>query len=208
MSSIFKVLCTQILCSITLHSEQWCLPLGSQEFLQPAVRPQFTMAQQLLRSYQSHFYRNVLGAGTTDTEVCTRVCARLWSKSGEISSCLTQSRRVFDGLKKSVSPCYWFIHAFYSNILVAPPLGFQSRGSWCTELESPAAPTSHRPPNFRMRLHQAAFIRLYTQQQPNYTAVSSCAWNNLDQWCDLFTNTIQFKCFRHYVKAKWIVYRN
>ena len=75
--TIFKAFCTQRLCSITLHSKQWCLPPGSQEFLQPAARPQFTMAQHLFRSYHSHFYRNVVGADTTDTEVCTRVCARL-----------------------------------------------------------------------------------------------------------------------------------
>ena len=90
-----------------------------------------------------------------------RVCAPLMEKRGDSVVCLTQSRLVLDGFKKPVSPRYWFTHIFYSSSFVAP-LGFQSRALWCTELESPALPTSHRLPNFRMRLHQAAFIRLYT----------------------------------------------
>ena len=111
----------------------------------------------------------------------TRVCAPLNEKRGGFVVCLTQYRRVFDRFEKTVSPRYWFTHLFYSSSFVAPPLGFRSRASWCTELESPASPKSRTPPNFGMSLHQAAFLRLYTQQQPNYTAVSSCLWNNMDQ---------------------------
>ena len=139
-------------------------------------------AQQLLRSYHSHFYRNVLGADTTGTGVYTRVCAPLIEKRGDFVVCLTQSRRVFNGFKKSVSPrCYCFTHLFYSSSsFVAPPLGFQSRASWCTELESPASPTSHRPPKFRMRLYQPAFIRLYTQQQA--AKLQCCFFLSLEQF--------------------------
>ena len=67
--------------------------------------------------------------------VHTRVCAPLIEKRGDFVACLTQSRRVFDGFKKTVSPRYWFTHLFHSSSFVAPPLGFQSRASWCTELE-------------------------------------------------------------------------
>ena len=108
-----------------------------------------------------------------------RVCAPLMEKRGDSVVCLTQSRLVLDGFKKPVSPRYWFTHIFYSSSFVGPPLGFQTRASWCTELESPAWPTSHRLPNFSM-WHQAAFIRLYTQQQQNYTLfiVSGTIWIN------------------------------
>ena len=152
-------------------------------------------AQQLLRSYHSHFYRIVLGAGTTDTEVCTRVRARFWSKSGGISSCVSPNLAAFSTVsKKNQSRRVWLTGSqffFYSSSSVAPPLGFQSKASWCTELESPASPTSHRPPNFRMRLHQAAVIRLlkYTHSSSQITLlfllVSGTNWINDEVICSL-----------------------
>ena len=70
--------------------------------------------------------------------VHTRVYAPLIETRGDFVVCLTQPRRVFEGFKKSVSSRHWFTHFFYSSSFVGPPLGFQTRASWCTELESPA----------------------------------------------------------------------